>query len=126
MHVYMVTEHLTVGSDVVLRVILCNKHLHNSSFTGFCSPFVLLLLVFSCSDHELQLLYFNARMTIRRLLNMSLHQCTVMQLGSVKFLQGKGNAFLEVDNPKLLTNWSLQQLGKCSEGQSTIFPTAIN
>lgn len=57
---------------------------------------------------------------------MSLHQCTVMQLGSVKFLQGKGNAFLEVDNPKLLTNWSLQQLGKCSEGQSTIFPTAIN
>lgn len=57
---------------------------------------------------------------------MSLHQCTVMQLGSVKFLQGKGNAFLEVDNPKLQINWSLQQLGKCSEGQSTIFPTAIN
>lgn len=122
----MVTEHLTVGSDVVLWVILCNKHLHNSSFIGFHSPFVLLLLVFSCSDHELQILYFNARMTIRRLLNMSLHQCTVMQLGSVKFLQGKANAFLEVDNPKLQTNWSLQQLGKCSEEQSTIFLTAIN
>lgn len=57
---------------------------------------------------------------------MSLDQCTVMQLGSEKFLQGKANAVLEVDNPKLQTNWSLQQLGKCSEGQSTIFPTARN
>lgn len=89
----MVTEHLTVESDILLWAILCNKHLHNSSFTGFHSPFVLLLLVFSCSDCELQLLYSNARMTIRRL-NMSLDQCTVMQLGSEKFLQGKANAFL--------------------------------